>query len=201
MTDAPGNAGSAEQPDLPALLREETVAGHWVLDPARSRVAFHVKHFWGLITVHGNFDQLSGEADISTDGTITGHLVMDATSVNTKNSKRDQHLRSADFFNAEMHPRMTLTITGAEPDGPGTLACHGTLEAAAHTEPIDFTATVELAGPEAVTLRSELEVDRTLWDMTWSPIGMASKTARGDVVAYFVRPEPGSSDIGPISQS
>jgi polyisoprenoid-binding protein YceI len=119
--------------------------------------------------------------------------------VNTKNPKRDQHLRSADFFNAEMHPRMTLAISAAEPAGPGTLSCHGSLEAAAHTEPIDFTATVELAGPQRVTLRSELEVDRTLWDMTWSPLGMASKTARGEVVAHFVRAEPGSSGIGPIS--
>jgi polyisoprenoid-binding protein YceI len=199
MTDAADSVGSAQEADLPTVLRDGSVAGHWVLDPAGSRVAFHVKHFWGLITVHGNFDQLSGEADIGADGAITGHLIMDTTSVNTKNPKRDQHLRSADFFNAEMHPRMTLAITMAEPSGPRTLTCHGTLEAAAHTEPIDFTATVDLDDPQGVTLRSKLEVDRTLWDMTWSPLGMASKTAKGEVVARFVRPEPGSSDIGHVS--
>jgi polyisoprenoid-binding protein YceI len=187
MTDADG-VGPAQQADLQTLLRDGTLAGQWVLDPAGSRVGFHVKHFWGLITVHGNFDQLSGEAEIGADGTITGHLVMDTTSVNTNNSKRDQHLRSADFFNAEMHPRMTLAITAVEPAGPATLSCHGTLEAAAHTQPVDFTAAVELGGNQDVTLSSELEVDRTLWDMTWSPLGMASKTARGEVVAHFVRP-------------
>jgi polyisoprenoid-binding protein YceI len=188
MTDATDGTGPAHPADVTTLLQDGSATGHWILDPERSHVAFHVKHFWGLITVHGNFDQLSGEADIAADGSVMGHLVMDTTSLNSKNARRDQHLRSADFFNAEMHPRMTLTVTSAEPTGATTLAGRGSLDAAGHTQPIEFTISVEGVSPQDVTLRSELEVDRTLWDMTWSPLGMASKTARGEVVAHFVRP-------------
>jgi polyisoprenoid-binding protein YceI len=188
MTDASDGIGPAQQTDVATLLRDGSETGHWVLDSAGSRVAFHVRHFWGLVTIHGGFDQLSGEADIAADGAVTGQLVMDTTSVNTKNARRDKHLRSADFFNAETHPRMTLTVTAAEPSGATTLACRGTIEAAGHTQSIEFTANVDVASGQEITLRSELEVDRTLWDMTWGPLGMTSKTARGEVVAHFVRP-------------
>jgi hypothetical protein len=47
MTDAAAGTGSAQQADLPTVLRDGSVAGHWILDAAGSSVAFHVKHFWG----------------------------------------------------------------------------------------------------------------------------------------------------------
>jgi polyisoprenoid-binding protein YceI len=112
---------------------------------------------------------------------------VDAASLDTKNKGRDQHLRSADFFNVAAHPEMVVTITAAQPEGPATISCQGTLEAAGHTEPVTFTAQLEDADPKAVTLRAELMVDRTHLGMTWSPLGMASKLVRASAVARFVR--------------
>jgi len=187
MSEHKDGAGSVAQADFAALAADGTLAGHWVLDPAGSRAEFHIKHFWGAMTVHGSFTRLSGEADVSADGSITATLTMDATSVNTKNKRRDKHLRSADFFDVEQHPNMVLTVTGAKPAGPATLAGQGGLEAAGRAQPVEFTARVEEATAQAVVLRAEIEVDRTRFGMTWSPLRMSAPKARGIVTARFVR--------------
>src|SRR6266540_3873385 len=77
---------------------------------------------------------------------------------------------------------------GRDGTGPASLACRGTLEAAGHVKPIEFTAHVEDASARAVTLRAEAVVDRTEFAMTWSPLGMASAMARVTVEARFARP-------------
>jgi polyisoprenoid-binding protein YceI len=146
-----------------------------------------VKHFWGLVTVRGRFDRLSGAGSVDAAGVLSGQLTMESGSVNTKNSQRDKHLRSADFFNAEDHPSVVLKVVEADPHGDGSLAVNGTLTAAGRSVPVSFTAQVEMTSDDAVTLRADLEVDRSLFGMTWSPLGMAAKQAAGTVVARFVR--------------
>jgi polyisoprenoid-binding protein YceI len=180
-----GQNGSPAPTSIEALVADSMV-GHWSLDPAGSSVQFHEKHFWGLITVHGTFEEVSGEATVARDGTITARLSILASSLSTKNAARDRHLRSAEFFDAERRPTVEVNVTQAEPDGR-TLRCRGSLDAAGHSEPIEFTATAEESTPTAVVLRAELTVDRRAFSMTWSPLGIASRTSRGTVVARFVR--------------
>jgi polyisoprenoid-binding protein YceI len=187
MSDHDSGAVRAANPDVAELVSGGTAAGRWVLDPAGSSVEFAVKHFWGAITVRGSFGTITGEGTVGQDGTISGWLNLDATSLGTRNKQRDQHLRSADFFDAEHHPRVVITVTAASPAGPDTLACQGTLEAAGHTEPIEFTARVDVASESAVVLHAEIDVDRTKFAMTWSPMRVAAFPARGTVVARFVR--------------
>lgn len=187
MSERSDRAGSAMQADVAAIVADGTVAGHWVLDLAGSRVEFGVRHFWGAVTVHGWFGQVSGDGTVGADGTVTGRLVMDVGSVSTKNKQRDNHLRSADFFDAERHSTVVATVTGAKPTGSADLICQGSLEVAGHVEPIEFTAHVADLTADAVVLRAEIEVDRTAFAMTWSPLGMASATARATVTARFAR--------------
>jgi polyisoprenoid-binding protein YceI len=174
--------------DVAVLLANDAVVGSWVLDPERSRVEFHVKHFWGAVTVHGSFGHITGEGIVGSDGSIQGRLSIDAGSLSTKMKKRDEHLRSPDFFDVEHHPQVAVTLTSAVPSGPTTLAGHGTLDAAGHVQAIDFSIDVAEADPEGVILRVEILIDRTEFAMTWSPLGMASKVARVLVVGRFVRP-------------
>ena len=188
MSERRDDAGTVTQAGAGALLADGTAAGHWVLDPAGSRAEFHVKHFWGAVTVHGWFSQITGEGDAGPDGTVTGRLSIDAASLGTGNTKRDAHLRSADFFDIGHHPNAVVTLTGATLAGPAALACQGSLEAAGHIQPVEFTVHVEDASAEAAVLRAELVVDRARFAMTWSPLGMASAMARATVVARFVRP-------------
>ena len=168
-------------------LTDGTAAGRWELDPAGSRAAFRIKHFWGIMTVRGVLEQMTGDATVSPDGTVTGRISFEAASLNTKNKQRDKHLRSADFFHVEKHPQAVLTITSAHPAGPADLECEGTFEAAGHARPVTFTAHIQEATAQAVVLTAELEVDRGEFDMTWSPMHIASMTAHGTVRARFVR--------------
>ena len=168
-------------------LADGTAAGNWVLDPEGSRAEFRVKHFWGAITVRGTLERMTGEATIGPDGSVAGRISFDAESLNSKNKQRDKHLRSADFFHVEKHPQAVLTITSAHPAGPAALECEGTFEAAGHARPVTFTAHIQEATAQAVVLTAELEVDRAQFDMTWSPMHIASMTAHGTVRARFVR--------------
>jgi polyisoprenoid-binding protein YceI len=168
-------------------LADSAAVGYWSLDPAGSHAEFHVKHFWGAITVHGSIGGITGEGTIGADGAVTGQVHLDAASLTTKNKRRDEHLRSADFFGVSDHPEVVVTVTAARPSESGTLACQGTLEAAGHSEPIDFIAQVESDGAQAVTVRAQLAVDRTHLAMTWSPLGMAARMARATAVVRFVR--------------
>lgn len=167
-------------------LGDSAAIGPWSLDPAGSRAEFHVKHFWGAITVHGSIGGITGEGTIGADGVVTGQVRMGAASLSTKNKRRDEHLRSADFFSVKEHPEVVVTVTKAQPSGPGTLACQGTLEAAGHSQPIDFIAQVEAYGARAVTLRAQLMIDRTHLAMTWSPLGVAARMVRATAVVRFV---------------
>ena len=170
-----------------AKLQSGGLQGHWALDPAGSKAEFAVKHFWGLITVRGWFEGIAGEASIDAAGAIAGQLTFDAGSLNTKNKQRDKHLRSADFFHVERHPSVVLAVTQAALTDAGQLAVTGTLTAAGHTRPVNFTAQVQEGGENEFTLRAELTVDRFEFDMTWRPLSIAAKEATGTVVARFVR--------------
>lgn len=172
---------------VPSLLADGTAAGTWLLDQAGSHAEFAVKHFWGAVTVRGTFDRMTGKAAVGPDGTITGSITFDAASVNSKNKQRDKHLRSADFFHAEEHPEAILSVTSARPAGPAVLQCQGTLEAAGHVRPVNFTAQVQEVSAQAIVLTAELEVDRSEFDMTWSPMHIASMTAHATVRARFAR--------------
>ncbi len=187
-------AGSAAQAgtDVAALVREGDLAGRWVLDPRASRVEFGVRHFWGAVTVRGWFGRLEGEAVVGPDGKISGQLVVDAASVNTKNKRRDRHLRSGDFFDVQDHPRVVVTVSRAELTHGTQLAAEGELEAAGVREPLSFTAEVVDAGADAVTLKAGLTVDRSRFGMTWSPLRMTSMQATGSVTARFTRAGAGS---------
>jgi polyisoprenoid-binding protein YceI len=166
----------------------ESTAGAWVLDPAGSSAEFACKNFWGLMTVHGKFGAVSGEGTVAEDGAARGQLVIDATALDTKNNKRDTHLRSADFFNVEKYPTVNVTVDSAVLDGT-SLKCTGTVEAAGKSVPVSFTATVDSAAADAVTLKAAVPMSRRAFGMTWQQLpGMVGDAAKGTVTARFVRP-------------
>jgi polyisoprenoid-binding protein YceI len=170
-----------------SLLADGTAVGRWVLDPAGSTAEFGVRHFWGAITVPGTLGPMAGEAAISPDGTVTGRISFDTSSLDSGHKQRDKHLRSADFFYVDEHPQAVLTVTSARPAGPDGLECQGTLDVAGHARPVTFTAHIQEATRQTALLSAELQVDRAEFGMTWSPLHMASMTAVGTVKARFTR--------------
>ena len=117
-------------PGAASQSADGTAVGSWVLDPAGSTAEFGVRHFWGAITVRGTLGPMAGEAAVSPDGTVTGQITFDTSSLDTGHKQRDKHLRSADFFHADEHPEAVLTVTSGRPAGPDGLACQGTLDVA-----------------------------------------------------------------------
>jgi polyisoprenoid-binding protein YceI len=184
MTSAGGDeastAGQAAGPfDGPAS---------WQLDAQGSSVALSHKTLWGLATVRGTFSELSGSAEILADGSARGRLAIEATSIDTKNAKRDKHLRSADFFGAETHPQIVAELNHVtRKDGEST-AVDGTLAVAGTTRPLNFAAKITEATDQAITLRADAEINRADFGSSWNQLGMIKGNAQVHVVARFTRP-------------
>jgi polyisoprenoid-binding protein YceI len=157
--------------------------GSWRLDPARSSVAFHVRHFYGLMTVKGEFADYDGTLDIGATPAV--ELTIQATTLDTKLTKRDEHLRSHDFFDVDRHPQVRFISDRAELDGT-TLRVHGQLHAAGRQIPLTLDAAVrEIDGEleiEAVT-----ETDHRELGMTWSPLGILRAPSKLVVRGRLVR--------------
>ena len=168
-------------------MTSEASAGSWVIDPAGSSATFASKTFWGLTTVRGTFGAVSGKGTLEGDGAVAGELVIDATNLNTRNERRDKHLRSADFFDIDNHPNVVVRVESAKRDGD-SLAGTGTIEAAGRSVPITFTGHVDSADGEAVVLTASSSVDRHALGMTWNQMGMLTGLSTGTVTARFVRP-------------
>ena len=143
----------------------------WTVDPENTSVDFAVKTFWGLMTVRGRFDRFEGSYEMAPHGPKI-ELTVDASSIDTGNRKRDEHLRSADFFGVEQHPQVRFTSTRVRPAGDG-MEVDGVLEAAGEVVPLELFTTVHQIG-EARQVEATTTVDHTLLGMSSGPFGMIS---------------------------
>jgi polyisoprenoid-binding protein YceI len=91
-----------------ALPGAPVIDGAWRLDPARSSVSFHVHHFYGVMTVAGEFADYEGTLELGATPAV--ELTIQAGSLDTKLAKRDAHLRSSDFFDVERHPQVRFVL-------------------------------------------------------------------------------------------
>ena len=144
-------------------------AGTWVLDTDGTSIEFHTKALW-VFPAKGTFRASGGTGTVASDGGISGTLVIDAASVDTKNKRRDTHLRTADFFDVESFPTITFEATGGRLTGPGTLGLDGTLTVHGETRPLAVSADLVVA-TDAVTVSAEVDVDRSAWGLTRTPFG------------------------------
>ncbi|MGA2211370.1 MAG: YceI family protein [Acidimicrobiales bacterium] len=93
------------------------VAGHWNVDAVHSEVGFSVRHMM-VSKVRGKFTKYEAAivtAENPLESSVTASI--DLNSIDTGNPDRDNHLRSADFFEVEKYPTMTFRSTGIRPDG------------------------------------------------------------------------------------
>jgi polyisoprenoid-binding protein YceI len=170
---------------LQALLQDGKLAGSWTLDPARSEVRLESRHTWGLRPLHGVFRQVTGNGTVTDAGEATGVITVAAASVDTKNSTRDKHLRSADFFDVTTHPDLTFTVDDVRP-ADGGVRVAGSLTVRGTTRPAAFDAQVSALGDE-VSLDGALQVNRADFGLTWNRLGIASMDNTIVIHAVFTR--------------
>jgi polyisoprenoid-binding protein YceI len=152
-------------------------------DPSGSTIGFSVHQFLG--TTHGKFTRFSGRIEVDREhpenSSVTAQI--DVRSIVTHIKKRDDHLRSAEFFNVEKFPRMTFKSRSVKRTGPqsgdilGDLTMHGVMK--------PITLHVKLLTPVS-------ETARTRWSVTTDPI------TRRDFNLMFT---PAAESVSGISQT
>jgi polyisoprenoid-binding protein YceI len=156
-----------------ALLADGKLAGAWTLDGAKSSVGLRSKSVWGLVKVNGVFGQVTGAAVISAAGDATGTITVAAASIDTGVKKRDDHLRSADFFDAAKYPDITFSATSVTLSGENTTVA-GALTVRDQTKPVTVSGAVSANGTDEISLDAELPVNRGQYGMSFNQLGMMS---------------------------
>ncbi|NOX87844.1 MAG: polyisoprenoid-binding protein [Calditrichaeota bacterium] len=143
------------------------------IDIAHSRVSFSVKHMV-IATVTGKFNDFSGTIDYDdNDATKTrADVTINAASIDTDNEKRDNHLRSADFFDTENFKTITFKTDGVEKRGDnyvavGNLTMHGVTKKIE----IPFTVTGKIVDPWGnvrIGIEGSASLNRKDFGINWS---------------------------------
>jgi polyisoprenoid-binding protein YceI len=170
-----------------SVLRSGKVTGSWEVDSSRSQVRLKSRSMWGLVAVNGVFGEVTGTGTVSASGDVTGTITVAARSVDTKNKRRDDHLRSADFFDTARYPAITFSVDRVTPSGNG-VTMTGRLTVRDRTQPASFDAVVSHLDDGEVWLDGELRVNRADFGLTWNQMGMASMDNTITVHAVFTRP-------------
>ena len=149
------------------------LTGTWVVDPAHSTVGFSVKHL-GIATVRGRFEQFEGTLEVGEDlSSARAYGTVDATSVNTNDAGRDEHLRSADFFGVEANPELRFESTSIRQLDEDSFEIEGALTMNGITNPVTLTAEIQGTetdpwGNERVGLEVSGQLNRGDWNMTFN---------------------------------
>jgi polyisoprenoid-binding protein YceI len=162
-----------------AVLANET----YRFDPSGSAIGFSVHQFLG--TTQGKFTKFNGKIDVNREhpenSSVTAQI--DVRSIDTRIKKRDDHLRSAEFFNVDKYPQITFKSRSVKQTGPQSGDILGDLTIHGATKPI--TLHVKLLTPLNDT-------SRTRWAVTVDPI------TRRDFNLMF---GPGTETVSGISQT
>ncbi|MFC7259220.1 YceI family protein [Streptomyces lutosisoli] len=165
----------------------EVAAGRWTLDPAGTTVRVQHKTFWGLVNVKGVFTEVSGDGEVLAGGGAHGSVTIDAASLDTKNAKRDKHLRTADFFDVDKHPSLVFTANEITATGNGSAQVTGELTVTGVSRELSFTAEASEISADAVTLTAEIPVERAQFGMTWNQANMLKPLTFVTITARFTR--------------
>lgn len=148
-------------------------AGVYVLDKGHTTVEFVGRHLM-ITKVRGRFTDFDGRiviGDSPEDSLV--EVTIDASSVNSGDAKRDDHLRSPDFLDVERYPKMTFNSTGLRIGGDGGAKVTGDLTVKDVTRPVTLDVEFDGASPDPwggqrLGFTATAEIDREDWGLTWN---------------------------------
>jgi polyisoprenoid-binding protein YceI len=160
--------------------------GTWRVDPAASDLTFRSRGMFGLAPVKGTFGAYEGELDVE-GGDARGELRIQAATLNTKNKRRDKHLRSPDFFHVTAHPTVTFSLIELAPSADGTLALTGTLRIRDNELQVQAPVHATQLAADRLRLDTNVSVDRAAAGVGWSKLGMIKGPAHLGASIVLVR--------------
>jgi len=171
------------------LLSSWGFASTLEIDPAHSSATFSIRHMT-ISNVRGEFGKVTGkvnwdDADVAKS---TAEATIDATTINTHEPKRDAHLKSPDFFDAEKYPTITFKSTHVQKVGPNHLKITGDLTMHGVTRPVtlDATYTGEVKDPLGTASKrgasATTKLNRKDFGLTWNKAMEAGGVLVGDEV-------------------
>ncbi|MFJ7935037.1 YceI family protein [Sporosarcina sp. NPDC096371] len=158
----------------------------WIVDASHSNISFSVKHMM-VSKVKGHFGEYEGTIDGNAED-LTGAAIqfkIDASTINTNSTDRDNHLRGADFFNTEEFPAITFVSTDIVKNGGSKYAINGDMTIKGVTKQITFDSQFEGIGKnpwgvEVAGFEAESKISRKEFDLTWNQALEAGGVLVGD---------------------
>lgn len=151
---------------------ELPVAGRYTIDPSHTEVVAIARHLM-FTKVRALFPEVSGHVVIAEEPTqSSAEIEIAVASVESRDSARDEHLRSADFFDAENHPTITFAATGVRRDRgdwklDGDLTVRGTTRSM--TLDVEYLGAVtDPWGGQRIAFTASTELDREDFGLTWN---------------------------------
>ncbi len=172
----------------------------WNVDPAHTRVGFSVKHLV-ISDVKGEFSKVSGKAqlDESDLSKSSVEMTIEVASVDTRDEKRDAHLKSADFFDAAKFPTITFKSTKVVAGKDGAVTVTGDLTMRGVTKPVTLEGTISksIVDPWGLTRRGVSftgKLDRKEWGVSWSKVtdvgAVVGDEVKLDIQAEITKDQP-----------
>jgi polyisoprenoid-binding protein YceI len=166
----------------------------WQIDPAHTTIEFAVKHMM-FTTVRGRFKKFTGTIRVDEQNPDNSgvDVEIDAASIDTGEPDRDAHLRSADFLDADQHPKIVFRskrVDGAMKKGGDRFKVAGELEIRGQALPVTLDATFEGIGQDPwgkqrAGFSARTEIDRREWGLRWNQ----ALEAGGVLVGHAVKIE------------
>jgi polyisoprenoid-binding protein YceI len=172
---------------LETLLLDPDMAGVWNLVPDRSAITFKIRNMWGLLRVKGRFTEFSGDGQLTGNGAVYGRIDIRAASLRTGIGRRDQHLCSADFFDVERYPEISVVVTALQPTTGNTAELRTTFTIKGNSEPVTLPVKVTELDDGSVRMSGETKVERAPFGLGWNKLGVMSATATIAADTVFVR--------------
>jgi polyisoprenoid-binding protein YceI len=150
------------------------LTGTWTLDPGHTRIGFATRH--AMVTkVRGAFNDVTGESVVDGEDpeASTATVIVQMASIDTRNAQRDDHLRSADFFDVETHPEMTFTSTRIEEVDEDAYMVTGDLTIRDTTRSVGIPLRLigidtDPFGNVRAGFEGTRRLDRREWGITWN---------------------------------
>src|SRR3954467_12965531 len=179
---------TAELVEIPGYL-----AGTWDIDPVHSDVGFVIRHVM-VSKVRGHFTRFEGQIVTAADpleSSVTATI--DLTSIDTGNGQRDDHIRSADFFEVETYPTMTYRSSGVRVVD-GDYVVDGELTLKGVTRQVPLKLELNGFGPDAyggtrAGFSATTEINRQDFGVNWNAAIEAGGVVVGDKVTLHLEVE------------